>query len=178
MPQMQNTVHVANRMVEGNGTIRLQLTPSFQFRPLEAAVDYGPPSPYVLSISGDRYEISAGSELRVRMIIHGEAATLTVDGGNKREIFYRDEADRGYDARGALWTPGSVSADLKQGGDVVVVASTEPWHTVQALRPKEAFSYESDRRQRLINTADARVITAIRLFAIKNFAFVAAVHGG
>ena len=159
MPHMQNTVHVAYRLLEGNGTVRLQLTPSFQFRPLEAAVDHGPSSPYVLSVSGDRYEISAGPELRVRMIIHGEAATLTVDGGKKREIFYREEAERGYDARGTLWTPGSFAADLKQGGDVVLVASTEPWHTVQALRPKEAFSYESDRRQRLINTADARVRT-------------------
>ena len=157
MPHMQNTVHVVYRLLQGSDAVRLQLQPSFQFRPLEASVSYALQWPYVMSVSDDHYEIGAGPDLRLRMTLHGEHASLTASGGHAREVFFRVEADRGYDARGQLWTAGRFGVDLKQGTAAVLVASTESWDTVQALQPAEALAYERERRQRLIHAADARV---------------------
>lgn len=158
MSHGQNTVYVMYRQLRGDGAVRLQLQPSFQFRPLESSVSHTVAWPYTMTVSDDHYEIGAGPDLRVRMIAHGERASFTAGDKHAREVFYRVEADRGYDARGQLWTAGRFGVDIRQGTAAVLVASTESWDTMQALRhPDEALAYERTRRQRLIEVADERV---------------------
>jgi predicted glycogen debranching enzyme len=69
------------------------------------------------------------------------------------EIHYRVEQSRGYDALGTLWSPGYFRVDLAQGRDSTLIASTEPWETVCALKPEDAWKAEQERRTRLVAAA-------------------------
>ncbi len=68
-------------------------------------------------------------------------------------VLYRVEESRGYDSRGGLWSPGFFRADLSAGRPAVLVASTESWETVLALKPDAALRWERERRRRLLLTA-------------------------
>ncbi len=154
MPHMQNTVHITYHLLSGPGTVKLEIRPSVNFRSHDASVSQPPSLPYELSIIGDRYEISEPVHpgLRsLRMLVHGQNATFTVEGGTLQEMFYRREADRGYDARGMLWSPGYFSTDLSYSRDATLVASTHSWKIISALSPEQALAAEIDRRTRLVS---------------------------
>ncbi|MGE5456801.1 MAG: amylo-alpha-1,6-glucosidase [Methanococcaceae archaeon] len=154
LPHMQNTVHVTYRLISGSGPVRLELRPSFQFRPHEASVNMPMQTQYILSVNGEKFEISAGNDLpSLRMLIYGDNATFTSDKGILREIFYRTEAERGYDSRGLLWSPGFFGTDIDSGHDATLVASTETWPTILALKPEELIAAELERRSRLVDAA-------------------------
>jgi predicted glycogen debranching enzyme len=68
-------------------------------------------------------------------------------------MLYRIEQSRGYDSKGDLWSPGYFRVDLAEGSDATLIASTEPWETVQALSPKEALNSELQRLERLVEKA-------------------------
>ena len=38
---------------------------------------------------------------------------------------------------------------------MTLIAATEPWHTINALNPEDALSFECERRRRLVALADA-----------------------
>jgi glycogen debranching enzyme len=137
MPHLQNTVHVSYRLVDGAGTLRLNLRPSVHFRPHEARVDQPTPGPYTLSASGNRYELSSDTSLPVlRMMLHGGArAALTLDEKGAPAVPYKMEENRGYDWIGSLWSPGYFRADLAKGDQVTLIGSSEPWDTVLAMSP-------------------------------------------
>lgn len=160
MPHMQNTVHITYRLLSGPGPIKLEMRPSINFRSHDAPVSQPPSLPYELSIMGDRYEISEPENpgLRpLRMMIYGRNATFTMEGGTLQEMFYRREADRGYDARGMLWSPGYFSTELASGRDATLVASTHSWKIIMALRPDEALVAERDRKMRLLARAQKEI---------------------
>ncbi len=162
MQHMQNTVHVSYRLLANphssdghERAVRLELRPAMHFRCHEAAVSAQLSEPYVLTVVGDRYEIAATDSrlppLRLKM--HGENAALVSDKGRLREIFYRLEAERGYDAHGALWSPGYFTAELTRERPASLVVSTESWTVVEALSPAQAFVAENERRRRLLDLA-------------------------
>lgn len=154
MLHMQNTVHVNYRIVSGKGPVTLQVRPSMHFRPHEAAVSEELHKPYVLTVTNDHFEVSAGQDIpSLRMMFDGEHATFTSDKGSVREIYYRIEAERGYDSRGLLWSPGYFAAELDGDHEATLVASTEAWQTILALKPKEAVDAEKERRRRLVAAA-------------------------
>ncbi|MFA7557274.1 MAG: amylo-alpha-1,6-glucosidase [Hydrogenophaga sp.] len=158
MPHRQNTVYVVYRLLAGPASLRLEVRPSMHFRPHEGRNEPRAVWPYELKVAGEHYEISAGPELPVlRVLMRGTRSVMVADGGITKEVFLRVEADRGYDSRGSMWTPGYFVADLGPGRDAAFIASTEPWHTVLALDPQEALDYERRRRERLVNMADPRV---------------------
>jgi predicted glycogen debranching enzyme len=70
-----------------------------------------------------------------------------------RDLFYRREAERGYEAQGSLWSPGYFGAKLGPGQDVTLTASTEPWAVMLALPVDEADEAERRRRRRLLAAA-------------------------
>ncbi len=72
-------------------------------------------------------------------------------------VLYRVEESRGYEASGSLWSPGYFRADLSEGRDVTLVASTEPWEHVQAVDPPHAQAAEEERRTRLLRAASPLV---------------------
>ena len=156
LPSGQNILHASFRVRSDGQRVRLRLSPLIDFRALEAAVSELPAREYVLTAQGQRYEVTAGPDFpTLRMtLVGGAAATFTADGGSRRECFYEAEARRGYDARGWMWSPGYFSGELRGDCPMTLIAATEPWHTINALNPEEALSFESERRTRLVALAD------------------------
>jgi predicted glycogen debranching enzyme len=153
MPYMQNTVHIMYRIVSGDGPVRLDLRPSLHFRPHGDPVETPHVHPYTLFIRGNRYEVS-GEANTLRFFLYGEKAALTADGGAFREVFYREEAERGYGSRGRLWSPGHFTAMLSKDKPTTLVASTEEWAQMLVLKPEEAYAAECERCQSLLNSAN------------------------
>jgi predicted glycogen debranching enzyme len=176
MPHMQNSTYINYRLVEGEGSLRLKLRPSVHFRPLEGAVNKPIKKPYAVTSIEDRLEVSSGRPYPpLRLKIYGERATFTLDGGKIRDIFYRVEAERGYDNTGELWSPGYFSVDVTRETTATLIASTESWEIVTALIPEAAFEAEGERRRRLISLAPekaragvaAELVLAADQFVIK-----------
>ena len=154
MLYLQNTTHVTYTLKSKHSGIRLELRPSVHFRPFEGNVGAGLSSNYEVRVRGTEFEIHSGEDYPcLRLFIDGQAARFTNDGGSVREIFYERDAERGYEARGALWTPGYFSVPLTTGAPTTLIASTEDWRTISALNPDSALVTECDRRKRLLRLA-------------------------
>lgn len=159
MPRQQNTTYISYRLLSGQPA-HLRLRPYMYFRPHEGLVSEAlPDHPYVLTIVGERYEISTqpggmwANLPALKLKLDGEQAALTLDSGLLKDIFYRVEAKRGYDSHGLLWSPGYFTAALSTDRDTALIASTENWVTLQALSASEALKAERTRRERLILSA-------------------------
>ena len=157
VPSRQNIVHSTFRSLGDGRRVRLRVRPLIDFRPLEAPVGEALSSGYTLTIRGDRYEVSAGPDLPIlRLAVEGaEGPTFTADGGVRRERFYDIEAQRGYDSRGWLWSPGYFAGEIRKDCPLTLIAATEAWHTVLALSPDDALTFEGERRRRLVGMAAA-----------------------
>ncbi len=155
MPSGHNIVHVTFRLLDGGRRARLRLRPFVNFHAIEAPVGEALASGYALTARGQRYEIAAGPDLpTLNLAIEGrEGATFTADGGSRRECFFENEAQRGYDSRGWLWSPGYFTGTVGKDSPLTLVAATEPWHTISALDPDDALVFEGERRRRLIGLA-------------------------
>ena len=154
LPHLQNTVFITYRLLEGPENVRVRVRPSLHFRAHEARVDRPLNGPYSITVRGDRYEIHGDPDLPpLRLAALGDRASFVLERGAQREIVYRVEARRGYDARGTLWTPGYVRAELRRDRAFSVVASTEPWPTMLAMSAEEALDAERERRRRLVSAA-------------------------
>jgi predicted glycogen debranching enzyme len=154
MPHHQNTVYVTYRLLAGSGSLRLTVRPCVDFRPHHAPVSDPPPGPCTLTVVDDRYEISGrGSLPPLRMQLVGAPGAFTFDRQEVKQVYYRTEAQRGYDSVGDLWSPGYFRVDLAPSGAATLVASCEAWDTLQALTAEDALTAERERRRRLILTA-------------------------
>jgi len=150
----QNTVHISYRLLSKHQDVSLQLRPSMHFRGHDQAVNDSAHAAYQFSVTGDQYEVMTNESVpRLRMVMRGDKAAFTYDGGTRREIFYQKEAERGYEARGSLWSPGFFTVNLHTRRDATLIASTEWWHTMLALTPEEALQFFHDRHRRLIASA-------------------------
>ena len=155
MPSGHNIVHVTFRLLGEAPPVRLRLRPFVNFHAIEAPVGEALASGYALTARGQRYEITAGPDLpTLRLAIEGcNGATFTADGGMRRECYFEIEAQRGYESRGWLWSPGYFVGELRNDHPLTFVAATEPWHTVAALSPGDALAFERERRNRLVGLA-------------------------
>jgi predicted glycogen debranching enzyme len=155
MPARHNITYIGFRLIGGARAIRLFLRPAVNFRRIEAAVSEPLASGYALTANGRHYEIAAGSGLPVlRLMISGcDATSFTADGGSRHECDFVTEEQRGYDARGSLWSPGYFTVELQPDSVATLIAATEPWHTVEALHPDAARRFETERRRRLVAMA-------------------------
>jgi predicted glycogen debranching enzyme len=155
LPHLQNTVFLRYRLLEAPGPARLRVWPSLHFRPHEGRVDAPMERGYLVTSSDRRYEITGESRLLppLRLQVYGKGGAMVLDGGSFRELLYRVEHGRGYDARGTLWCPGYLRLDLEPGGGGTVAASTEPWEIISAMDPEDAFETELLRRRRLCEEA-------------------------
>ena len=152
MPARHNIVHITFRIIKGDGPVRLRLFPFINFRPLEAAVDQSLASNYAITAQGQQYEVTSNPGLPpLRLMMSGcENPTFTADGGRRRECVFPTEAQRGYESRGWMWSPGYFSAELRSDCTVTLIAATEPWHIMRALTPEHARDFEIERRSRLV----------------------------
>ena len=162
LPYAQNTVHITYRLVSGEGTIRLKVMPSLHFRAHEAPVSTPLPARFTLTAEEDRYEVAAGAELpSLRMMLYGQRTAFTVETRKIPNVLFRIEGLRGYEHTGDLWSPGYFRVDLSDDHTATLVASTESWEVICALRPSEALLAEHERRQRLLDAAHAEARTGL-----------------
>ncbi|MCW2249400.1 putative glycogen debranching enzyme [Azospirillum fermentarium] len=154
MPHRQNIVHVTYRVLKAPGPVTLRLRPVLAYRTLEAAVDRPMIRDYRIVARGSQYEVWAGDGLpTLNLAIDGPPMPLTLDGGAREDVLYRLEAERGYEARGPLWTPGYFSGTLGPGQSVTFVAAVESWRRIEALPPADVLAFETERRRRLVRLA-------------------------
>jgi predicted glycogen debranching enzyme len=158
LAHLQNTAHVLYRLCAGPETVRLEIHPTVHFRPHDAPVSTPLGTPYVLTATDGRYELaSAWPALPpLRLWLAGSEATFTVAGRQISGVRYEIEGKRGYESIGDLWCPGFFGVDLAADEEAGLIASTESWETLRALRPREALAAESERRERLVALADPR----------------------
>jgi predicted glycogen debranching enzyme len=151
----QNTVHLIYRLISGADKVRLKLQPSLHFRPHDSPVDLKEEAPYLFSAVENRYQISEGpNQPQLRLVIHGERGTFTLEEKKTADIFYSQEHARGYESVGSLWSPGYFAVDLAVGQDAALTASTESWETIRALTPAAALEMERERRRLLMAAAE------------------------
>lgn len=154
LPHRQNTVHINYRLISGQQGVRLKLRPSLHFRRYEDPVSREHEGPFTVSCVDRRVEVTSQQSLPpLRLFVHGERVAFTLDSTWLPDIVYRVERNRGYDARGSMWTPGYFAADLSKDQQVTLVASTEQWEVIMALHPDEARQFERQRRQHLLSIA-------------------------
>jgi len=154
LPHLQNTVYVTYRVLGGGGrSYQLVVRPLVHFRPHDAAVDEPHPGPYRFTAWTDRYEVAARDIPPLRLAIRGRNPAFTLDAANTTELTYRVEAQRGYRSTGDLWSPGYFKVELTADEPTTLVASVEPWETMEALSPEEVSQAERGRRGRLISAA-------------------------
>ncbi len=158
MPYMQNTVHICYKILEGNQALEIEIKPSFNFRPHEAPINTPIKESYELKIKEKRCEIEADPSMpKLKMIFENQNSTLILDGGMTREIYFKLEAERGYESKGTLWSPGYFKATLTPGTEAVLSASTENWEKMLALNYKEVLTSETERRKRLLMLPNQKV---------------------
>jgi predicted glycogen debranching enzyme len=158
LPHAQNTVLITYRLVKGEGKVRLKLRPALHFRSHDAPVHEPDTKPYSVTAEGGRYEVTASSQLpALRLFLDAASPAFTLDSTRIADILYRDEESRGYDSRGILWSPGYFRSDLAPDREVTLIASTEPWETLFALKPEKYAAAEGERRRRLLQSARPEV---------------------
>ena len=154
MRHLQNTVQISYTLQSEHQGVALELRPAVHFRQFEADVSQVAGADYELRVVESRFEVrSRGGYPPLRLQVHGQKARFINDGGSCREIFYQRDAERGYEARGSLWSPGYFSIPLPLSKAVTLVGSTEDWGTIAALQPDSASEIESTRRERLLRIA-------------------------
>jgi predicted glycogen debranching enzyme len=153
----QNTVFVRYRLLAPGTTadtsLQLTLRPAMHFRPHDAPVSQTIDS-YTLCLTGDRFEVSTSGPLpSLKMRVEGERPTFRSFPTKHEQVSYRWEAARGYEASGSLWSPGHFEVVLTPRTSAFLVASAESWETMNAVAPSKAWAYETDRRNRLLDSA-------------------------
>lgn len=153
MPYMQNSVFVSYHLISGPRNVQLEIRPAVHFRPHESAVSDTITHPYTLSVTAGQFRILAGDEMpALRMFVEADRHYFVLDDA-VRQMQYPLEADRGYDSIGSLWSPGFFCMVLSPGKKISLVASTEDWAKLRAIRPGDAWAAEQMRRTQLMATA-------------------------
>jgi predicted glycogen debranching enzyme len=156
LPYRQNTTYILYKLIGGpEDSVRLELRPAVNFRPHEGKLKQLHDEPYRVQVDSDEYEFSSSNVNLppLRMLVDGNSAAFTFDRLHTHEQLYYTEDVRGYEARGGMWSPGYFHLQLTKQQSASVVASSERWEIVRAIRPEEGLGIESERRGGLIRAA-------------------------
>jgi predicted glycogen debranching enzyme len=155
----QNTVFVTYKLLSPGECAKLKLRPLVHFRLHEEPV--GPLTQhYEFTVGQQQFEIAARDFPQpLRMLLHSESWSHTVDHNKIGGVYYRAEHQRGYEAVGDVWSPGFFEVDLVPGEGATLIASAEPWERVRALTPAAAYLQERSRREQLFTQAHAQTRT-------------------
>jgi glycogen debranching enzyme len=145
MPHGHNTVYVLYTLVRG-GPVRLHLRPYVALRQHGAPLnDPQTQGPFPLTIFRGRHELHLGEGLpALRLCLRPRCGVFVAEEKEEREVLYRVERDRGYDCTADLRSPGYFTAELSVESPVGLVASVEPWET---LEPDAALIFDAERRR-------------------------------
>ncbi|MCC7126572.1 MAG: glycogen debranching enzyme family protein, partial [Acidobacteria bacterium] len=184
MPHDQNTVHVHYRLT-GPSPVTLELRPWLDFRAHEGRLSATLDAHYDVTQSGPSgFEFEReGFPIPLRVTIGKDQVGRREAGGGRQSdgtperdngaqepappftfadepgewlnVPYDIESDRGYDAVGAMRSPGVFTLTLRPDEDVFFTASSEPWALIEALDPAATRQLELERREHLITVSDA-----------------------
>jgi predicted glycogen debranching enzyme len=175
---LQNTLYIAYRVLEGAGALQLSLRPTFHFRSHDAPVSTLLGPPYGLAVLGDRYEISAPGLPPVRLIMRAAEHQFVCQVRKETRITYRIEAARGYEADGEQWSLGQFETRLSRDQPAVLEASVESWEDLTALSPEQVALFETERRGRLLSISSTPPEDTIALeLVLAADQFVISPHG-
>ncbi len=151
LPHLQNTVHVSYRLMQGDGTVQLELRPAFHFRRHESEVSEDTGT-YRFTAVDSHYEIGALPQIfpPLRMKMCGLDPAFVLRAHEIHQVIYRSEQSRGYAYEGNLWSPGSFRVTISNDQPGTLIASTEPWEIVEVLSPAQTPASERERRLRLL----------------------------
>jgi predicted glycogen debranching enzyme len=157
MPHGENTTHVLFRMIDGADAMTLRLRPAFQVRPHEASLASPAEAPARFDRTGGLVEIHvAGTPVVIRWRLDAAAAAdFHFDQPHTVHAEYAVEAARGYDHRGALWSPGWVDITITRDAPASFVVSTEARDALLRTSSVAALEREQARREDLIALAGA-----------------------
>ena len=160
MPYRQNTVHLTYRLIKARAAVRLELRPFMHVRHYGSPLNEALPHAYTITAVKERFEVLPGDGLpTLRLLMSGSQSGLTLEGAQSPHG-YLEEESRGYEHQGSLWSPGCFHADLgvdPPSPEATLVASTEPWETVEALTPGPAVQTETNRRMQLLEQAPVQM---------------------
>ncbi|HTK84461.1 MAG TPA: amylo-alpha-1,6-glucosidase [Patescibacteria group bacterium] len=146
MPYRQNSSYIVYRLVKAGGPVTLELRPYVQIRPHDASNDEAAPSlNYVVTLNGLRFEVSAGFDIPTLRLSMNVPFRFTGDGGARLELFFGQDAARGYTPGASAWNPGTFSLTLTAGQEATLIASTEEWRVIEAIPPAELLAIEHAR---------------------------------
>lgn len=161
LPYQQNTAYLRYRVLSGSGKLRLRVRPSVHFRNHEAPVCLKIDQPFTVTSCDHGCEIAYPQVPPLRVRLDARPSSVVLDGGHQRELFYRMEHRRGYDAHGTVWSPGYFKTDLGVGEEATLIASTESWDVLRAIGPDQAIFAEQQRRNRLLVQAAPSVVDGV-----------------
>jgi glycogen debranching enzyme len=88
----QNTVQITYKYISGNKPLTLQLHPNVHFRQHHEPVNVKLPTPYVLTIAQDYYELSEQANTpSLKILFCGPNVNFSVSGNRIEEFIYREE---------------------------------------------------------------------------------------
>ena len=156
LPSHHNIVHITFRLLEGAGPVRLRLRPFVHFRRLEDPVNAPLPNSYAITARGPQYEITAGPDLPTLRLVDRWSTTTRASppmAARRANSSLRPRRSAATSPRGPTGARVISPASCARTRRLTLVASTERWHTVLALKPEEARRFELERRRRLIDMA-------------------------
>ncbi len=161
MPHGQNTVYVEYTLLDGD-PVQLHLRPYVTFRQHGALLDDpATHGPFLLTIMSGRHEIHFHDGLPVlRLCLRPQCGVFVAEENVQHDVLYRIERDRGYDYSANLYSPGYFTAELAVGKQIGLVASIEPWETLEhdAVR---IFEAERHRIEKVLSQAPAPARTGL-----------------
>jgi predicted glycogen debranching enzyme len=177
MPYRQNTI-VIQYTVDGSAKApyMLRLAPGVHFRGYEAPVSEPLHEDYSFVSDGAHFRISAAGLPPLRLLVEGAGHfSFALQESRRDQIVFPVEVSRGFQAKGALWSPGTFTIEIPPGGSAALVASTEELDVMNALNATEAFELDRERKQRLIapvppsaqDQTGAQLVIAADQFVIK-----------
>ena len=152
----QNSVHINYRLLSNHESVQIQLRPFMHFRGHGQPITREMREKYLMTICAGRYEVSTENMPPLRMMLNADDVCFNNGDGPKQEIFYEKEAERGYESRGILFSPGVFCFRLLRGKTATFVASAESWEQLSALHPGEAVELHDIRCERLVQLAGAK----------------------
>lgn len=149
----QNTVHLIYELIGGCAKARLDIAIAVHHRSHDASVATSVTDRRRLERAQHGYELNYSVLPALKFIAEAHHSEYT-----EREVVwperrYAVEEARGYLDVGSAWSPGIFSLELTQTQPVALIASTEPWEVVTALRGSAALTTERERRRGSIAAA-------------------------
>ena len=145
MVHRQNSTYIAYRLIEGDSGA-LEIRPGIHVRPHEGTLGEIKTEGYRFSAIYQGYELTVDPALpSLKLRCWGADSSFHLSFDQRSDLQYRIEQNRGYDWQGDLWSPGRFTVQLGQGPSAYLVASSEPWDSVEAFSPQGASEAEIGR---------------------------------